>query len=87
MRPESAAGEVPQARGVGRYADVEELFSLHERRLGKFLAQMVSDRSLAEDLLQDTFQDAFRARRLGRPRVGGARLVKCHLTLRFPPSR
>jgi hypothetical protein len=24
---------------------------------------------------------------LGRPQVGRARLVKCHLTLRFPPSR
>jgi len=31
--------------------------------------QMVTDRSLAEDLLQDTFHDAFRARhRLGSVR-------------------
>jgi RNA polymerase sigma-70 factor (ECF subfamily) len=40
----------------------EELFGRCERRLGRFLAQMVRDRSLAEDLLQDTFHDAFRAR-------------------------
>lgn len=33
-----------------------------ERRLGKYLIQMVGDRALAEDLLQDTFHDAFRAR-------------------------
>lgn len=40
----------------------EELFARCEQRLGRFLAQMVRDRSLAEDLLQDTFHDAFRAR-------------------------
>jgi RNA polymerase sigma factor (sigma-70 family) len=40
----------------------EELFSRCEQRLGRFLAQMVRDRSLAEDLLQDTFHDAFRDR-------------------------
>jgi RNA polymerase sigma-70 factor (ECF subfamily) len=40
----------------------EELFGRCERRLGRFLAQMVRDRQLAEDLLQDTFHDAFRAR-------------------------
>jgi len=40
----------------------EELFARCERRLGRFLAQMVRDRSLAEDLLQDTFHDAFRDR-------------------------
>jgi RNA polymerase sigma-70 factor (ECF subfamily) len=40
----------------------EALFARCERPLGRFLAQMVRDRSLAEDLLQDTFHDAFRAR-------------------------
>ena len=40
----------------------EELFARCERRLGRFLAQMVRDRQLAEDLLQDTFHDAFRDR-------------------------
>jgi RNA polymerase sigma-70 factor (ECF subfamily) len=41
---------------------VEELFARIEPRLGRFLAQMVRDRQLAEDLLQDTFHDALRAR-------------------------
>jgi RNA polymerase sigma-70 factor (ECF subfamily) len=40
----------------------EELFARCERRLGRFLAQIVRDRQLAEDLLQDTFHDAFRDR-------------------------
>lgn len=38
-----------------------ELFVRTERRLGSFLAQMVRDRALAEDLLQDTFHDVLRA--------------------------
>jgi RNA polymerase sigma-70 factor, ECF subfamily len=67
MRPASATVEAPPGHGERRGADAattlfEELFARHERRLGKFLAQMVSDRSLAEDLLQDTFHDAFSAR-------------------------
>ena len=33
-----------------------------ERRIGRYLAQMVRDRALAEDLLQDTFHDALRSR-------------------------
>jgi len=40
----------------------EELFYRCEQRLGRFLVQMVRDRQLAEDLLQDTFHDAFRDR-------------------------
>ena len=43
-------------------AAIEALFARCERPLGRFLVQMVRDRSLAEDLLQDTFHDAFRAR-------------------------
>lgn len=42
--------------------EVEALFARCERSIGRFLVQMVQDRSLAEDLLQDTFHDAFRAR-------------------------
>lgn len=43
-------------------AQVEELFRRCERRIGKYLVQMVGDRGLAEDLLQDVFYDAFRVR-------------------------
>lgn len=41
---------------------VERLFYGCEARLGRFLAQMVGNRSLAEDLLQDSFYEAFRCR-------------------------
>jgi RNA polymerase sigma-70 factor (ECF subfamily) len=40
---------------------VESAFYANERRLGQFLVQMVRDRSLAEDLLQETFVAAFNA--------------------------
>jgi DNA-directed RNA polymerase specialized sigma24 family protein len=40
--------------------DIDELFAQCERPLGKFLVQMVGDRALAEDLLQDVFHDALR---------------------------
>jgi RNA polymerase sigma-70 factor, ECF subfamily len=53
--------ELVEARS-GSGAAVEESFLSCERRLGKYLVQMVGDRTLAEDLLQDTFHDAFRAR-------------------------
>ena len=43
-------------------AQVEELFVRLESRLGRYLEQMVRDRTTAEDLLQDTFHDAFRSR-------------------------
>jgi RNA polymerase sigma factor (sigma-70 family) len=43
-------------------AAVEELFRGCERRLGRFLVQLVGDRTLAEDLLQDTFHEALRHR-------------------------
>ena len=42
---------------------VEEWFSAYESELGKYLVQFVRDRALAEDLLQETFHDAYRARR------------------------
>jgi RNA polymerase sigma-70 factor (ECF subfamily) len=41
---------------------VEELFAACQRRIGRYLAQMVDDRALAEDLLQDSFHDALRSR-------------------------
>lgn len=34
---------------------VASVFAANEQRLGQFLVQMVRDRALAEDLLQDTF--------------------------------
>jgi RNA polymerase sigma-70 factor (ECF subfamily) len=46
---------------------VEQLFQACGVRLGRFLAQMVGDRALAEDLLQESFYEAFRCRdQLGR---------------------
>jgi len=42
--------------------EVEELFRLHAVRLGRFLAQVMSDRWIAEDLLQETFVAAVRKR-------------------------
>jgi len=41
-------------------ARIESLFAANERRLGQFLVQMVRDRALAEDLLQETFLAALR---------------------------
>jgi RNA polymerase sigma-70 factor (ECF subfamily) len=41
---------------------VESAFAANERRLGQFLVQMVRDRTLAEDLLQDTFVAALQGR-------------------------
>lgn len=43
-------------------AALEDLFHRCERPIGRFLVEMVRDRGLAEDLLQDTFHDAFRDR-------------------------
>lgn len=44
-------------------ASIEEWFEAYESELGKYLAQFVRDRALAEDLLQETFHDAYRASR------------------------
>jgi RNA polymerase sigma-70 factor, ECF subfamily len=41
---------------------LEELFRRYEQRLGRFLAQVVSNRWLAEDLMQETFLTAVRER-------------------------
>lgn len=40
---------------------VETLFRKHADEIGRYLVAMVRDRTLAEDLLQDTFHDALRA--------------------------
>ena len=48
---------MPRAPAAG----VEVLFRAHAPELGRYLVAMVRDRSLAEDLLQDTFHDALRA--------------------------
>jgi RNA polymerase sigma-70 factor (ECF subfamily) len=47
---------------------LEILFRKHAPELGRYLVAMVRDRSLAEDLLQDTFHDALR----GWDRLEGA---------------
>jgi len=67
-RPTAAAAAAASHRsanarplGEGDLA-IEQLFCDCEGRLGRFLAQMVGNRQLAEDLLQDTFHDAFRLR-------------------------
>jgi RNA polymerase sigma-70 factor, ECF subfamily len=41
---------------------LEELFAQHERGLGRFIAQLVHNRQLADDLLQETFLSAWRSR-------------------------
>jgi RNA polymerase sigma factor (sigma-70 family) len=46
----------------GRVSEFDALLAACEYRIGKYLVQMVGDVSLAEDLLQDTFHDAFRSR-------------------------
>jgi RNA polymerase sigma-70 factor, ECF subfamily len=43
-------------------AEFDLVVAAHERRLGQFLVQMVGNRELAEDLLQETFLVAFRDR-------------------------
>jgi RNA polymerase sigma-70 factor (ECF subfamily) len=50
---------LPEAPAV--QTGVEALFRAHAQELGRYLVAMVRDRSLAEDLLQDTFHDALRA--------------------------
>jgi RNA polymerase sigma-70 factor, ECF subfamily len=58
--PERRPGEAT-ASPLGGEA-VERLFYRCQARLGRFLAQMVGNRALAEDLLQDSFYEAFRCR-------------------------
>jgi RNA polymerase sigma factor (sigma-70 family) len=46
-----------------RRADFDRLYAEHAQRLFAFLAYRTGDRGLAEDLLADTFESAYRARR------------------------
>lgn len=46
-----------------RAADVERLYAEHAQQLFGFLVYRTGDRALAEDLLADTFEAAFKARR------------------------
>lgn len=63
MAPRRSRG---RARSDDDLVRLEAAFARCEQRLGRYLVQMVADRALAEDLLQDTFHDALRARsRLG----------------------
>ena len=55
---EPGRADLPRKASGGR---LEEWFSAYESELGRYLAQFVRDRALAEDLLQDTFYDAYRA--------------------------
>src|SRR6266545_4369089 len=59
--PARRLGGIPAPGRTGTSA-LEELFRSHERQVGQFLAQRVSDRSLAEDLTQETFLAAARER-------------------------
>ena len=73
MKPDSASEPLshePPSRGQALEAAreeaweadmVESLFECCERRLGRYLVQMVRDRSLAEDLLQEAFCVALRS--------------------------
>lgn len=61
---------MPEASTAPR--NVEALFRTHAQELGRYLVAMVRDRSLAEDLLQDTFHDALRAQE-HLPRVDNER--------------
>jgi len=59
VRPDVAKslGDDPALRKA-----IEELFAVCQRRVGRYLAQLVDDRALAEDLLQDSFHDALQSR-------------------------
>ena len=61
-RPALPLSDAPARSADASAERVGELFAALERRIGRYLAQMVGDRTLAEDLLQDTFHDALKAR-------------------------
>jgi RNA polymerase sigma factor (sigma-70 family) len=56
-----------------RREDFERLYAEHARPVLGFLAYRTGDRTLAEDLLAETFEKAYRARRSFDPRRGGER--------------
>jgi RNA polymerase sigma-70 factor, ECF subfamily len=55
--------EPSDLRAKASPTSVEEWFAAYESELGRYLVQLVGDRALAEDLLQETFHDAYRASR------------------------
>jgi RNA polymerase sigma-70 factor, ECF subfamily len=59
--PEESSEYAGLLRGTDAQ-DFDGLFRQHRDRVGRFLAQMVRSRGLAEDLLQDTFAAALKAR-------------------------
>jgi len=56
-----------------RETDFDRMYTEHAQRLFAFLAYRTGDRGLAEDLLADTFEAAFRARRRFDRRRGSER--------------
>src|SRR6185437_6972090 len=63
LRPGGAVVASADGRAVARAAATPEaLFAAVEGRLGSFLAQLVADRALADDLLGDVFEVAVRQR-------------------------
>ncbi len=56
-----------------READFERLYAEHAQRLFGFLVYRTGDRALAEDLVADTFEAAYRARARFDRRRGSAR--------------
>lgn len=56
-----------------RRADFDRLWAEHAQQLFAFLAYRTGDRAVAEDLLADTFEAAYRARRRFDPRRGSER--------------
>ncbi|HYF28403.1 MAG TPA: sigma-70 family RNA polymerase sigma factor [Baekduia sp.] len=56
-----------------RESRFERLYAEHAQRLFGFLLYRTGDRDLAEDLLADTFESAFRARARFDPRRGSER--------------
>jgi RNA polymerase sigma-70 factor (ECF subfamily) len=61
--PVSAPIAVDADDGETHAAELESLFRRHEARLGAFLAQVIGDRSHADDLVQETFLTAVKERR------------------------
>jgi len=49
--------------GEASAAELESLFRRHEAKLGMFMAQVIGDRSHADDLVQETFLTAVKERR------------------------
>jgi RNA polymerase sigma-70 factor, ECF subfamily len=60
LEPNQRSSQLEHGARPTAHDDVERLFSACERRLGRFLAQMVGNRALAEDLLQESFYEALR---------------------------